>query len=94
MKKDKKQSLRPNELGARTFTGIVVSLKMKGPAVVKVERKIIHPMYKKVLKRSSRFKVDTNSLELSLDDKVRIVETKPFSKGKYFKIERKLNGSA
>jgi len=94
MKKDLKQSSHANELKTKTFTGIVVSLKMKGTAVVKVERKITHPMYKKVLKRNSRFKVDTNSLELSLDDKVKIIETKPFSKGKYFKIERKLNGSA
>lgn len=79
---------------AKTFIGTVVSLKMKDTAVVEVERKIIHPLYKKVLKRSKRLKVDTNSMELSLDDKVKIVETKPYSRNKFFKIERKLNGSA
>lgn len=79
---------------AKTFTGTVVSLKMKDTVVVEVERKIIHPLYKKVLRRSTRLKVDTNSMELSLGDKVKIVETKPYSKNKFFKIERKLNGSA
>lgn len=79
---------------AKTFTGTVVSLKMKDTAVVEVERKIIHPLYKKVIRRTTRLKVDTNSIELSLDDKVKIVETKPYSKNKFFKIERKLNGSA
>lgn len=94
MKKEHKQSLRSNNLKAKTFTGVVISLKMQGTAVVAVERKIIHPLYRKVLKRSKKYKVDTNSLELSLGDKVEIIETKPFSKGKYFKIGRKLNGSA
>lgn len=79
---------------AKTFTGTVVSLKMKDTVIVEVERKIIHPLYKKVLRRSTRLKVDTNSMELSLGDKVKIVETKPYSKNKFFKIERKLNGSA
>lgn len=78
------------EKNTKTFTGKVVSLKMKGTAVVEVEREIIHSLYKKVMKRSRRFKADTNSLDPELGDEVEIIETKPFSKDKYFKVERKL----
>lgn len=82
MKKDHK---------AKTFIGKVVSFKMQKTVVVEVERKITHPLYKKVLKRSRNFKADTNSLELALGDKVKVVETKPYSKDKYFKVERKIS---
>lgn len=74
----------------KTFTGTVVSLKMQRTAVVEVERTVVHPLYKKVLKRSKRYKVDTNSQELNLGDKVKIVEIKPISKGKFFKVEKKI----
>lgn len=79
MKKDQKQKIK-------TFTGKVVSLKMQGTAVVEVEREIIHPLYKKILKRSKRYKVDTNSQEVNVGDKVKIVETRPISKNKFFRI--------
>lgn len=75
----------------KTFVGKVVSLKMLKTAVVEVERTVTHPLYKKVLKRTKRIKADTNSLELSLGDKVKIIETKPMSRDKYFKVERKVS---
>ncbi len=84
MKKDKEQKK------GKIYTGKVVSIKMQGTVVVEVERKIIHPLYKKVLKRSSKYKVDPNSLELQVGDKVRIVETRPISKEKHFKVEKKV----
>lgn len=74
----------------KTFIGTVVSLKMQGTAVVEVERTVVHPLYKKSLKRSRRLMVDTNSQELSLGDKVKIVGTKPISKNKFFKAEKKV----
>ncbi len=78
----------------KTYTGIVVSLKMQGTAVVEVERTITHPLYKKILRRSKRYKVDTNSQELSVGDKVKITETKPISKNKFFKVEEKKKAKA
>lgn len=70
----------------KVLSGKVVSLKMQKTAVVEVARKIVHPLYKKVLRRSKKYKVDTGDMTLNLGDTVKIIETKPKSKGKYFKV--------
>lgn len=70
----------------KILKGKVVSLKMQKTAVVEVERKTVHPLYKKVLVRSKKYKVDTGDLALNLGDTVKIVETKPTSRGKFFKV--------
>lgn len=70
----------------KTLQGKVVSLKMNKTAVVEVSRKTSHPLYKKVLKRSKKYKVDTGDLTLSLGQSVKIVETRPISKDKHFKV--------
>lgn len=70
----------------KTFTGKIISLKMNKTAVVEVTRKTPHPLYKKLLKRSSKFKADTAGLTLEIGQKVKIVETKPISKDKFFKV--------
>lgn len=69
---------------ARVLTGTVVSTKMTNTIVVEVSWKRPHPLYKKLMKRSSKFKVDPNGLEVVLGDKVKIQETKPMAKDKYF----------
>ena len=71
----------------KTFEGKVVSSKMQNTAVVEVTRRKPHPLYKKLLKRSTRFKVETGGYSVNIGDKVKIVETRPISKGKHFKIE-------
>lgn len=68
----------------KTFTGKIVSLKMNKTAVIEVTRKVPHPLYKKLLKRTSRFKADTKDLTLEVGQKVIIQETKPISKYKFF----------
>lgn len=70
----------------KTFEGTVVSLKTPKTAVVIVERQAVHPIYKKVLKKSKKFKADTFDLTLNVGDKVRIVETRPKSSDKHFKV--------
>ncbi|OGH13677.1 MAG: 30S ribosomal protein S17 [Candidatus Levybacteria bacterium RIFCSPLOWO2_02_FULL_37_10] len=70
----------------KTLEGKVVSAKMQNTAVVEVFRRKPHPLYKKLLKRSKRYKVETGGLSVSVGDKVKIIETRPTSKGKYFKI--------
>ena len=70
----------------KTFNGKIVSLKMQNTAIVEVVRKSPHPIYKKLLKRSKRFKADTAGLSLNLGDNVKIVEIKPMSKDKKFKV--------
>jgi small subunit ribosomal protein S17 len=70
----------------KTFVGTVVSLKMQNTVVVEVVRRKPHPLYKKLLKRSKKYKADLGGLTLSLGDRVKIEETKPLSKNKNFKV--------
>ena len=70
----------------RILEGIVVSIKMQKTAVVEVTRRKPHPLYKKLLKRNKRYLVDSGDFSVSLGDKVKIVETRPSSKQKYFKV--------
>lgn len=70
----------------KIFNGIVVSVKMNKTAVVEVTRRTPHPLYKKLLKRSKRFKVDIGELKISVGDRVGMTETRPISKDKHFKI--------
>lgn len=71
---------------ARTFSGIITSIAMNNTAVVEVFRKVPHPLYRKLLTRSKKYKVETSGQDLAKGDTVKISETKPMSKGKYFKI--------
>lgn len=70
----------------RSFEGKIVSVKMNRTVIVEVTRKTAHPLYKKLLKRSTRIKADSGEMTLSLGQKVLITETKPISKEKFFKV--------
>ena len=72
---------------AKVLTGKVVSLKMQDTAVVEVSRRVPHPLYKKLLKKSKHFNVDTAGKTVEIGNEVRISETKPISKTKYFVIK-------
>ena len=72
---------------AKVLSGKVISTKMKDTAVVQVTRFVPHPLYKKLLKRSKNFKVDSKGVELIVGQMVEIVEVRPISKDKYFKIK-------
>jgi small subunit ribosomal protein S17 len=71
---------------AKILVGKVISVKMQNTAVVEVTRRVPHKLYKKLLKRSEHFKVDTKETPVELGMTVKIVETKPISKDKHFKI--------
>jgi small subunit ribosomal protein S17 len=74
----------------KIFDGPVISVGMQNTIVVEVTRRVPHPLYKKLIKKSSKFKADTNGIEVSVGDVVRIQETRPISKGKFFKVAQKL----
>ncbi len=65
--------------------GKVVSTKMNKTVIVEVERLVVHPIYKKRVKKTNRFAAH-NELELKIGDTVEIVETKPYSKTKKHKV--------
>ena len=66
--------------------GIVVSNKMDKSIIVEVERKFKHPKYGKFLKRTSRFMSHDENNECGIGDVVRIMETRPLSKNKCWRL--------
>jgi len=72
---------------AKVLTGKVISVKMQNTAVVEVSRRVPHPLYKKLLKKGKHFNVDTKDQTVEVGNEVRIVETKPISKTKFFVIK-------
>ena len=70
----------------KTLTGIVVSVKMDKTAVVAVERRYPHPLYHKIVRKTKRYKAHDPNNSAVLGDQVRIVETRPISKEKRWRI--------
>ena len=66
--------------------GIVTSDKMDKSVVVTVERRVMHPKYGKFVKRSSKFMAHDEKQEAHLGDTVRIMETRPISKNKCWRV--------
>ena len=78
----------PSERGRRKeLVGIVVSDKMDKTIVVKVVRLTRHPLYGKTLTRSKKFKVDDRENKARIGNKVKIVETRPLSKQKRWRLK-------
>ena len=66
--------------------GIVSGTKMQKTVVVTVERQVIHPLYKRVVRRSKRFLAHDERNECRVGDMVRIQETRPLSRRKRWRI--------
>jgi len=66
--------------------GLVVSDRMDKTIVVAVENRVIHQRYKKIIKKTSKFKAHDEKNECKIGDKVRIVECRPLSKGKRTRV--------
>jgi small subunit ribosomal protein S17 len=66
--------------------GIVVSNKMEKSIVVAVERKVKHPMYGKFLKKTTKFVAHDEKNDCTEGDTVRIMETRPLSKNKCWRL--------
>ncbi len=76
-----------NQKTKKTRVGKVVSDKMDKTVVVAVDRQVAHPIYKKRFKKTSRFKAHDENNECRIGDTVRIVETRPLSKEKNWRVE-------
>lgn len=66
--------------------GIVTSSKMNKSIVVTVERKVMHPMYGKFIKKSTKFMAHDEKNESGVGDRVLIMETRPLSKNKRWRL--------
>ncbi|MGN1034543.1 MAG: 30S ribosomal protein S17 [Oscillospiraceae bacterium] len=70
----------------KTRVGKVVSNKMQKTIVVAVEDSVRHPLYKKIIKRTVKFKAHDEKNECSIGDRVSIMETRPYSKEKRWRL--------
>jgi small subunit ribosomal protein S17 len=74
----------------KTRVGVVVSDKMQKTVVVEIERVLVVPMYKKRIRRHFRVKAHDERQEAKAGDRVEIVETRPVSKDKRWRVRRVL----
>ena len=70
----------------KTRVGLVVSDKMDKTVVVAIVDNVKHPLYKKIVKRTVRLKAHDEKNECSVGDRVRIMETRPISKDKRWRL--------
>lgn len=80
-KTDKKPGLRKSRVGN------VISTKMDKTIVVEYVARVPHPRFKKIVKKTKKFYAHDEDGKAAVGDKVRIVETKPISKSKCWKLE-------
>lgn len=70
----------------KTRVGKVVSDKMDKTIVVIVEDRVAHPLYKKIIKKTYRLKAHDENNECTVGDKVKVMETRPLSKDKRWRL--------
>ena len=70
----------------KTRVGKVVSDKMDKTVVVSIQDNVKHPLYKKIIKRSVKFKAHDEKNECGIGDRVMIMETRPISKDKKWRV--------
>ena len=76
------------EHGRKVLLGEVVSDRMQKSITVQVERRVRHPMYERVVKRSKKYHAHDEHNQCRVGDQVRIVETRPLSKTKRWRLLR------
>jgi small subunit ribosomal protein S17 len=74
--------------------GIVTSAKMQKTIVVEVRRRVAHPMYKRIMTKRSKFMAHDEHGKAKEGDTVRIVETRPLSKGKRWALKQVIRAAA
>ena len=76
-----------NQVRKTTKVGVVIGNKMKKTVTVLVERQVRHPLYKKTIKRKKKCLVHDEYEKCRVGDMVKIVETRPISKKKRWRIQ-------
>jgi len=72
----------------KKMIGVVVSDKMDKTITVAVSRNVKHPLYKKFVKKTTKFKAHDELNECKIGDTVEIIETRPLSKDKYHRLNK------
>ncbi len=77
----------------KSMVGTVTSTKMQKTVTVAVDRLVQHPLYKKIVRRTSKFLAHDENGICKVGDRVRIVETRPLSARKRWRVVERLTGS-
>lgn len=72
----------------KTLVGVVISDKMDKTVVVMVNRIVLHPKYKKYIKKRTKVKAHDEKNECRIGDKVLLIETRPLSKEKRWRVRQ------
>ena len=81
-----------SERGLRkTQVGRVVGDKMNKSVTVEVRRNVLHPLYKKYIRKRSRFMAHDETNQFKVGDEVKIIETRPLSKQKRWRVQEKIS---
>jgi small subunit ribosomal protein S17 len=88
MATEQKRGIRKSQVG------IVTSAKMDKTVAVAVDRRVQHRLYKKILRRTSKFLAHDENNACKVGDRVRIVETRPLSARKRWRVEKVLASAA
>jgi small subunit ribosomal protein S17 len=78
----------------KTLTGVVSSDKMDKTVVVMVNRLVLHPVYKKYIRKRTKVKANDEKNECHVGDKVLLIETRPLSKEKHWRVKEILERAA
>ncbi len=70
----------------RHWFGDVISNKMQKTVVVSVSRSVVHPIYRKVMKRVTKLKAHDESGICKVGDRVKLIQTRPLSKDKHWRV--------
>ncbi len=80
------QTVAPRSTRRKTRVGRVVSTKMEKSILVTIERRVPHPLYKKYYRRTTKLMVHDEKREAGIGDTVKIMETRPLSKQKRWRL--------
>ncbi|MBI5250957.1 MAG: 30S ribosomal protein S17 [Desulfomonile tiedjei] len=83
-----------NQKQRKVRTGVVISNKMDKTVVVEVSRTVVHPVYKKYVRRRKRFMAHDEENRCRVGDEVMIVETRPLSRHKNWRVRKILKEAA
>jgi small subunit ribosomal protein S17 len=78
----------------KTLTGVVFSDKMDKTVIVTVNRLVLHPVYKKYIRKRTKVKAHDEKNDCHAGDKVLLIETRPLSKEKHWRVKEILERAA
>ena len=80
------QNAQTERTNRKVRTGVVVSEKMDKTVLVQIDRKVRHPLYQKTVRRSNKLAAHDESNDAHVGDTVRVMETRPLSKSKRWRV--------